>query len=307
MKRATHPDWSGTLVFDEATNGIALKEYGSTGKYRIDQDNILHIFWDKYPAESFKEVNGIYVKMSSEESELSFMRNFKIERLSVRIPRGRADIELRMGTTDVDTFKQVFVANEYNIPDLPLSCRNIFDLGANIGCSAVYFAEKYPAVKILAVEPDEENYRLLVRNVEQFKARITCVRAAVWDRAEQIYSSDRDAVGQPLGAWGVRVSGEAAPGGVAVQAVTMPELLGRLADGAWVDILKIDIEGAEVELFSDASASWLPRIGIVVVETHDRFKPGSRQAVCSRLGSDFAELKPRGENLVFRNLAYDRR
>jgi len=205
VKRATHPDWSGTFVFDEATNGIALREFGSTGKYKIDQDNILHVFWDKYPAESFKDVNGTYVKMSREESEFAFMRNFRIERLIVRAPRGRANIELRMRTTDVDTFKQVFVANEYNIPELPLSCRNIVDLGANIGCSAVYFAEKYPAVRILAVEPDQDNYWLLTRNVEQFKGRVTCIRAAVWDRAEKIYASDHDADGNALGSWGIRV------------------------------------------------------------------------------------------------------
>jgi len=295
------------LVFDEATKGIALKEFGSTGKYKIDQDNILHVFWDRFPAESFKEVNGVYVKMSKDESELTFMRNFKIERLTVRVPRGRANIELRLRSTDVDTFKQVFVASEYSIPDLPLTCRNIIDLGANIGCAAVYFAERYPGARIIAVEPDQSNYDLLVRNVEQFNGRVRCVQAAIWDSSEQIYASGHDAVGNALGAWGIRVSAEAAAGGVSVNAITMPELLQRFDSEGWVDVLKVDIEGAEMEVFSEKGTGWLSRIGMVVVETHDRFRPGSQQAVYSGLARDFVELTPRGENLVFRNRAYQRR
>ena len=217
VKRATHPHWSGTLVLDEFTGRVSLKEFGSTGEYKLDQrNNILHVFWDEFPAESFKEVNGIYVKMFGAEGEIEFMRNFQIQRLGVRVPGGGANIELRIGTTDVDTFKQVFVANEYNIPSLPLSCKNIIDLGANIGCSAVYFAERYPGAKILAVEPDEDNYRLLFRNAEQFEGRITCVRAAIWSCAQRVHISTHDSGGQALGAWGIRVSGDAASDSVTI-------------------------------------------------------------------------------------------
>ena len=59
------------------------------------------------------------MKMFGAEGEIEFMRNFQIQRLGVRVPGGGANIELRIGTTDVDTFKQVFVANEYIYPAYP--------------------------------------------------------------------------------------------------------------------------------------------------------------------------------------------
>ena len=138
----------------------------------------------------------------------------------------------------------------------------------------MYFAERYPGAKILAVEPDEDNYRLLFRNAEQFEGRITCVRAAIWSCAQRVHISTHDSGGQALGAWGIRVSGDAASDSVTIQGITMADLLQQLEGDVWVDILKVDIEGAEKELFSGARIDWLQRIGIVIVETHDRFKPG---------------------------------
>jgi FkbM family methyltransferase len=47
-----------------------------------------------------------------------------------------------------------------------------------------------------------------------------------------------------------------------------------------VDILKIDIEGAEKEVFEN-SAAWIDRVGVIVIELHDSFKAGSGKAVDS--------------------------
>jgi len=41
----------------------------------------------------------------------------------------------------------------------------------------------------------------------------------------------------------------------------------------FVDILKLDIEGAEYEVLSTASG-WVENIGTIAIETHDRFRPG---------------------------------
>jgi hypothetical protein len=67
-----------------------------------------------------------------------------------------------------------------------------------------------------------------------------------------------------------------------------------------VDILKIDIEGAELEIFSDGADEWLPRIGLIIIETHERFRPGSEAAVRKALWPMFEELPPSGESLFFR-------
>jgi hypothetical protein len=78
----------------------------------------------------------------------------------------------------------------------------------------------------------------------------------------------------------------------------MRSLLGR-SGFPRIDVLKVDIEGAELELFTGPT-DWLASVDCVVVETHDRFRPGSDAAVREALAADFVELPRSGENLVFR-------
>jgi FkbM family methyltransferase len=48
------------------------------------------------------------------------------------------------------------------------------------------------------------------------------------------------------------------------------------------DLMKVDIEGAEFDLFA-AADSWIDQINEVIVELHDRFRPGCRAVVKSAL------------------------
>ncbi|MBR1232875.1 FkbM family methyltransferase [Bradyrhizobium sp. AUGA SZCCT0182] len=80
--------------------------------------------------------------------------------------------------------------------------------------------------------------------------------------------------------------------------LTLATLLG-FAGFSEVDILKVDIEGAELELFSDGIRDCLPRIRMIVVETHDRFRSGSEAAVHRALAPLFEEKSSSGENTIF--------
>ncbi len=68
-----------------------------------------------------------------------------------------------------------------------------------------------------------------------------------------------------------------------------------------VDLLKIDIEGSEFEVFS-GDCSWLKRVGIIVIELHDYMRPGCSKALMDALSclSDYA-LSWKGENLIIYN------
>ena len=66
-----------------------------------------------------------------------------------------------------------------------------------------------------------------------------------------------------------------------------------------VDILKVDIDGVEVELFSTNAREWLPKIKCIMVETHDRFRAGSDAVVTSAISDTHVELPQQGENRVF--------
>jgi len=45
----------------------------------------------------------------------------------------------------------------------------------------------------------------------------------------------------------------------------------------YIDLLKIDIEGSEKEVFE--ACDWQDRLDSIVIELHDRFKPGCSQVV----------------------------
>jgi hypothetical protein len=62
-----------------------------------------------------------------------------------------------------------------------------------------------------------------------------------------------------------------------VEGLTFDELMERFSLDS-IDVLKVDIEGAEKEVFA-SSGKWLDKVGMLVIELHDRFKPGCRKAV----------------------------
>jgi hypothetical protein len=91
---------------------------------------------------------------------------------------------LRLDTSDIFTFDQVFVYQGYDFDASP-SPEIIIDAGANIGLASIYFANKYPEAKIIAVEPEESNFRLLRKNAAPYK-NIIPLQAALWNKNEEI-------------------------------------------------------------------------------------------------------------------------
>ena len=66
-----------------------------------------------------------------------------------------------------------------------------------------------------------------------------------------------------------------------------------------IDILKIDIEGAEKELFEDNYDYWLKKTRVLVIELHDGLKYGASKSFFSAVSKfDFRMIK-KDENLVF--------
>ncbi|MGH7056697.1 MAG: FkbM family methyltransferase, partial [Acetobacteraceae bacterium] len=99
--------------------------------------------------------------------------------ISARDGTFRADVSLRRNTSDLATFEQVFANNAFNLrrsarwhdilalydglvrQGTPL----ILDLGANVGLVSLYFAKNWPGARIVAVEPETQNYCLMRDNL----------------------------------------------------------------------------------------------------------------------------------------------
>jgi len=191
----------------------------------------------------------------------------------ISIPGLQGQVFLRPRSSDWSVLHQVFLAKEYEIPskvhrdaldrhyrsivaagDVPV----IVDCGANIGFSALWYHETYPQAVIVAIEPEPGNHALLALNARG-RDRILPVQAGVLDRATTV-SLHNDGSGD--WAWETR---ETAGGDVTT--LTIEQAVAMVARGRQF-IVKIDIEGSEVELFR-SNTSWTKATPLIVFESHD--------------------------------------
>lgn len=191
---------------------------------------------------------------------------------SAPIPNSDEKIILRLGTTDVAAFEHVFVDNEYDVSLAPTPLI-IVDAGANVGMSAVYFSLRYPTATIVAIEPEESNFGILRKNAKLFP-KVVPINAALWGHEGFVQVQDGGG-----GHWGMRVAESDVSADIGTRSTTLPGLLEQLGIDQ-VDLLKVDVEGAECEIFENSS-SWIDRVNVICVELHDRFRPGCSEIFTS--------------------------
>jgi len=143
---------------------------------------------------------------------------------------------------DYGTLHGIFVQDEYQI-DLPEDPDIILDLGSYVGLSLVYFRLRYPRAKLYGFEPDPNNYQRLEDNVRQLR-NVQVLNTAVSSFDGKItlfvnpYRGYSSSVFQ-------RQSGQET---VEVETKKLDTLVSELGVDQ-VDLLKFDIEGAEMEVF----------------------------------------------------------
>ena len=181
--------------------------------------------------------------------------------------RAAHPLTLRAGSSDVMTYEQVFVERQYAI-NLAEPPRTIVDCGGYVGLTAVYFTTTFPEAKIVAVEPDPENFDVLRENVAPYP-NVVPVHGAVWSEETVLRVIDPG-----VGSWGYRTlpgrSG-GSPARCEVRAQTIPQLIEEHELGQ-IDILKLDIEGAEKQVLQE-SGEWIDRVSVLAVEIHPDLDP----------------------------------
>jgi len=175
-------------------------------------------------------------------------------------------IFMRVGSSDREVLGQIFIEREYE-PIAVTHPKTVLDLGANSGYSSAYFLSKYPAASVVAVEPDPGNYAICCRNLRPFGSRAKVVHGAAWPECSKLvvdkgnWRDGREWTRQ------VKLAKEGATPSESIDGYDMPTLIG-LCGAAEIDLLKIDIEGSELELFSRNTESWLPRVRNLCIELH---------------------------------------
>lgn len=182
------------------------------------------------------------------------------------IPGFRFPVYHRPGTSDVLVLRQVLGQHEYACVGSESNVRTILDLGGNIGAAAYFLLQRYPKVRLVFVEPDTGNMAVARRTLAPFRHRVAFVPSGIWDASVPL-TIDRSGY-RDGGEWAYRVR-PTRPGEVAdLVGVTIDDLLMQRG-WAKVDLVKMDIEGAEAVVFRGTTAAmWLPNVGTLAVELH---------------------------------------
>jgi FkbM family methyltransferase len=209
--------------------------------------------------------------------------------ISVLVPQLGRKILIRGRTTDLRCFEKVLVDREYDSPfQLNLDPKLIVDAGANTGIATNYFAAIFPRARIVAIEPEAGNAEILRRNCSGL-ANVSIHEAAIWPTKDRIQLVDPG-----IGAWAYAVrDGREAKNIGLVETITIEQILHQY--GSRIDILKLDIEGAELELMR--SSSWLDYVDTIIIELHDRYKAGCAQSFYTALAGRAFRQEIKGENI----------
>jgi FkbM family methyltransferase len=205
-------------------------------------------------------------KLEFEQSEynnilIKFMLNAKAVQL-----------EIRKKSSDFAVFKQVFIENEYeglinDIKRFPYSIDadvTMLDVGANVGFTTVYVKSYFPSLKILAIEPYSPNVIQMKRNLSLNNiSSVVVFEGGIWTN-NAILSFKTDFLDSRE--WAVALVDDGKADGVLCKTISTLKQDFNLEK---IDIIKMDIEGGEKELFmNDNFLSVLNEINVLAVEIH---------------------------------------
>ncbi len=191
-------------------------------------------------------------------------------------------------------FNEVFLDEEYYF-ETSSARPVIIDCGSNIGLTVLYFKHLYPDASIVAFEPQPDAFAALKANVESNNlSSVRLVNAAVVGNGEPevtVYS-DPSVPGDMKATAVKRIAdlGHQPLKEVRVRAVRLSDYLPE-----HVDMLKLDVEGAELEVLEEA-APGLSRVDQMFVECH--CDPGTRD---TRISSIAGLLESRGFSCLIRS------
>ena len=187
----------------------------------------------------------------------------------------------RENTNDECTIQAVFKEDEYHLASLPVRNNGvIIDIGGHIGTFSILAATLFPTVQVFAYEPAAENWELFEESVRlnKLELRVHANLKAVWSKAEEvitIYFGDETAFGAAhrfncshFQGWGKTDVDKKFD----IETESLHSILTK-NNIEKVDVLKIDCEGSEYDIFNKASVEDLSKIDYIVGEYHNTQTP----------------------------------
>lgn len=143
----------------------------------------------------------------------------------------------------------------------------IIDAGEYIGTSSVRLSQLFKNNKIISIEPFEEDYHIMLKNIEKYKNIIPINSAFVSSN----YTDEIFLYKSKTGAWGNNILKNTFDNRNldAIKKVNKIDLKSLLNQYKKIGILKLDIEGSEKMIFEN-DKNILEDIDIIIVELHKK-------------------------------------
>ena len=207
---------------------------------------------------------------------------------------------IKRNSSDARVLNQIFIEEEYKpivnlFKKYKITPQKIIDAGANIGLTSLYLNSVYDGVESIAIEPNESTFLRMRKNLEINSCRsVLPLNVGLWSSDTYLSPANTFRDGQD---WSFSLKEEKIITPKSIKARCIKGLLNEY-DWESVDLLKMDIEGAESEIFksSNAVAEWLPHIKILAVEIHDEFD--CRDRILNILSSKQFDIEYHGELVV---------
>jgi len=159
--------------------------------------------------------------------------------------------------------REIFVNDEYKFKSSK-SSPVIIDCGANIGMSVLYFKRCFPHSTIIAFEPNPTTFDLLQKNIISYElSNITLHNLALSNSTGTIPFHFNDDKGTLTGSLQSNRGGEKI---IEVQCAKLSDLLSEIDV---VDLIKMDVEGAEQNIVEDLMQSGaIQKVKELIIEFH---------------------------------------
>ncbi len=228
----------------------------------------------------------VFADIESGKYDKNEIHTFKLNGIShpIHLRAIRADMQ-----SFVNTFIDVYLDKKPYLTDATF----VIDAGANIGYTAVLFANYWPQCKIISIEPDKENYELSLKNTSPY-SNITVLNGGLWNKEVKlrIEAGQEDGfVVREVNDSQTQIKSENLTSGISID-----QLLKKY-NIAQIDFLKMNIEGSEKEIFAENYKTWLPKTKAMLIELHDGKNAGCSKTVFATINQyDFAvaETAPYG-------------
>jgi FkbM family methyltransferase len=164
----------------------------------------------------------------------------------------------RPQSQDLAILIQNLFRDEYGLLPRGLRPEFVIDAGSYIGDVSLYYLRRFPDCRVVALEPNDANHAIAELNLQAYGPRVTLLHKGLWSQSTWLkMEGERD--------FGKLVPSDDGRG--VIECVSIDSIMATYGFPR-LDVLKLDVEGAELEIVAQHPGKWLDRTRLIIVEFH---------------------------------------